>query len=120
MASVAPFARCGPMRAGVACAAFPFLKHPACDCRCGGCLSGLWRARHPGRSPLMNSQHQDDTERRASILIVDDTPGSRSLLAVMLANEGFDLRTAASGEEALAMIARSAPNLVLLDVVMPG
>jgi signal transduction histidine kinase len=68
----------------------------------------------------MSSLDDDDSTRRASILIVDDTRDSRNLLSLMLANEGFELRTAASGEEALAMIARSAPNLVLLDVVMPG
>ena len=38
----------------------------------------------------------------------------------MLAAEGFDLRTAVNGEEALAMVARQAPDLILLDVMMPG
>src|SRR4051812_11631014 len=78
------------------------------------------RARRPGRETCMSSQHDDDATRRADILIVDDTPASSNLLAVILANEGFELRTAASGEEALSMIAQSAPRLVLLDVVMPG
>lgn len=70
--------------------------------------------------PPLSSKTAEHTTRPASILIVDDSRDNRNLLAVMLGNEGFELLTAASGEEALAIIARSAPNLVLLDVLMPG
>ena len=45
------------------------------------------------------------TERPAQILIVDDDRHNRDVLEVMLADEGFELSTAASGEEALAMMA---------------
>ncbi len=38
----------------------------------------------------------------------------------MLTPEGFQLQTAASGEEALAIVAREPPDLVLLDIMMPG
>ena len=58
--------------------------------------------------------------RQARILIVDDEPQHRQLLEVMLAPEGFLLLTAASGEEALAMVAQQPPDLILLDVMMPG
>jgi signal transduction histidine kinase len=68
----------------------------------------------------MSMQRTDGAMQRPSILIVDDTRDSRNLLAVILSQEGYDLRSAASGAEALTMIAQSAPNLVLLDVVMPG
>jgi two-component system cell cycle sensor histidine kinase/response regulator CckA len=54
------------------------------------------------------------------ILIVDDEPLNRRLLEVMLAPEGFRLQTAATGEEALAIVARQPPDLILLDVLMPG
>jgi PAS domain S-box-containing protein len=57
--------------------------------------------------------------RSASILIVDNERLNRELLEVMLAPEGFRLLTAASGEEALAIVARQAPDLILLDVLMP-
>jgi len=56
----------------------------------------------------------------ARILIVDDERHNRKLLEVMLTPEGFLLTTAASGEEALDMVALEAPDLILLDVLMPG
>ena len=57
---------------------------------------------------------------RARILIVDDERHNRELLEVMLAPEGFRLPDRASGEEALAMVAQQPPDLILLDVMMPG
>ena len=56
----------------------------------------------------------------ARILIVDDERHNRQLLEVMLAQEGFQLRLASGGEEALAMVAAEQPDLILLDVMMPG
>ena len=60
------------------------------------------------------------TEQPTRILIVDDERHNRQLLEVMLAPEGFFLETAVSGAEALAMVAQHAPDLILLDVLMPG
>jgi signal transduction histidine kinase/DNA-binding response OmpR family regulator len=54
------------------------------------------------------------------ILIVDDEPHNRELLEVMLKPEGFLLLSAATGEDALAIVARQPPDLILLDVMMPG
>ena len=56
----------------------------------------------------------------AHILVVDDVPKNVKLLADVLAVRGYRVSTAASGEEALAAIAADAPDLVLLDVMMPG
>jgi PAS domain S-box-containing protein len=56
----------------------------------------------------------------ARILIVDDERRDRELLRVMLGQEGFSLLTANSGEDALAITAREQPDIVLLDVMMPG
>ena len=57
--------------------------------------------------------------RRARILIVDDERPNRDLLETMLAPEGFELLTAASGTEALTIAAQQLPDLILLDVMMP-
>ena len=56
----------------------------------------------------------------ARILIVDDERRNRQLLEVMLAPEGYLLQTAGGGEEALAVVARQPPDLILLDIMMPG
>jgi CheY-like chemotaxis protein len=58
--------------------------------------------------------------RPPRILIVDDEPKNRKLLEAMLAPEGFLFLTAASGAEALAILPGQAPDLILLDVMMPG
>src|SRR5580765_345007 len=62
----------------------------------------------------------DVADHPARILIVDDERHNRQLLEVMLAPEGFHLLTAASGEEALALVAQHPPDLILLDIMMPG
>jgi signal transduction histidine kinase/DNA-binding response OmpR family regulator len=59
-------------------------------------------------------------DRPACVLIVDDERANRDLLKVMLAPEGLLLLTASSGEEALALLAHQPPDLILLDVMMPG
>src|SRR5688572_12603791 len=62
----------------------------------------------------------DTGGRPARILIVDDDPHNKQLLDLILAAESFVVQTAASGEEALAMVAAEPPDLILLDVMMPG
>lgn len=54
------------------------------------------------------------------VLIVEDDAPVRRMLERSLGAEGFEVRSAADGGEALAMAERSAPDLVVLDVSMPG
>lgn len=54
------------------------------------------------------------------ILVVDDTPGNVKLLTDLLTVKGYEVATAESGNEALARIDADCPDLVLLDVMMPG
>jgi two-component system, sensor histidine kinase and response regulator len=56
----------------------------------------------------------------ATILIVDDTPANLSVLVDTLSEAGYQLMVAEDGEDALAQTERTQPDLVLLDVMMPG
>lgn len=56
----------------------------------------------------------------ARILIVDDTPLNLKLLQAKLAHEYYIVRTAENGLEALEMVEEEKPDLILLDVMMPG
>ncbi len=56
----------------------------------------------------------------ARVLVVDDVPPNVKLLEAKLTSEYFDVLTAFSGPEALEVIAREHPDIVLLDVMMPG
>lgn len=56
----------------------------------------------------------------SQILIVDDDFAARLQVRFTLENAGFSVLEAESGEDALAAVAAKAPNLILLDVVMPG
>ena len=54
------------------------------------------------------------------LLVVDDQPAIRHLLKEALAGEGYEVELAASGREALARVQERRPDLVLLDLKMPG
>ena len=60
------------------------------------------------------------TGSKATILVVDDEANNRNVMVAQLASEGSELVTSASGEEALELIDRRLPDLILLDVMMPG
>ena len=57
---------------------------------------------------------------QAKVLVVDDTPHNVKLLADLLGVKGYAVATAVNGEEALAKVASEKPDLVLLDIMMPG
>ena len=54
------------------------------------------------------------------ILVVDDSPTERSFLTDLLIKHGFSVSTAENGEEALLKVKADKPQLILMDVVMPG
>ena len=63
---------------------------------------------------MANSTHT------AHILVVDDDPNSREIVQTFLESRGYSVRTAANGEAALAAVQGQVPELILLDVMMPG
>ena len=54
------------------------------------------------------------------ILVVDDSPTERYFLTDVLIKHGFSVSTAENGEEALQKIKADMPQLILMDIVMPG
>lgn len=54
------------------------------------------------------------------ILVVDDEQNIRSLVASYLTSDGFDVVEASNGEEAIAAVSRRKPDLVVMDIRMPG
>lgn len=54
------------------------------------------------------------------ILIVDDNPQNLKLARVLLASEGYDVRTAADAEEALFVLESFEPRIILMDLQLPG
>ncbi|MDR9406368.1 MAG: sigma-54 dependent transcriptional regulator [Spiribacter sp.] len=57
---------------------------------------------------------------KANVLVVDDEPDIRGLVREILEDEGYSVATADSAAEARAMLQRQRPDLVLLDIWMPG
>jgi two-component system, OmpR family, KDP operon response regulator KdpE len=56
----------------------------------------------------------------AAILVVDDEPQIRRVMRTTLASHGYVIREATTGEEAVAAVRKERPDLILLDVNMPG
>ena len=54
------------------------------------------------------------------VLIIDDSTFARSSLRRYLQNEGYTIKEADSGEKAIEMVAQSSPDIITLDLLMPG
>jgi len=59
-------------------------------------------------------------KKHTCIMVVDDEPGVRKLLKRCLEPEGYDVITALDGNAALALMGKCQPDLVILDIMMPG
>jgi CheY-like chemotaxis protein len=57
---------------------------------------------------------------RRSILVVDDDPDVRGFIVEALEEQGYVVREAADGREGIAEVEREAPDLIVLDFIMPG
>jgi CheY-like chemotaxis protein len=54
------------------------------------------------------------------ILLVEDNPVNRRLAEFLLRSQGYDVRAAATGMEALEMLERERPDLIVMDIQLPG
>ena len=57
---------------------------------------------------------------KAKILIIDDEPSILSVVTAYLRSEGYDYRTAGDGQEGLSLVKTYKPDLILLDIMLPG
>ena len=56
----------------------------------------------------------------ATILVIDDEPGIRDLLDTLLGRKGYDVVLADSGQKGLEVFRRARPDVIVLDLKMPG
>ncbi|HUO62283.1 MAG TPA: response regulator [Terriglobales bacterium] len=71
-------------------------------------------------SRIQNGDDDGPARPRGDIMVVDDVADVREVLAEYLELKGFDVRQASSGEEGLEKVAESRPDVVLLDLGLPG
>jgi PAS domain S-box-containing protein len=70
--------------------------------------------------PLHKEKEMDEEGRKGSILIVDDTLPTIDLIRTVLEGQGYDVMVATSGEQTIKRAGLKTPDLILLDVLMPG
>ena len=71
------------------------------------------------RAPSAEVQHGGVSKQKTRVLVVDDEPNITELVSMALRYEGFEVRTAAAGREAISAVADFKPALVILDVMLP-
>lgn len=76
-------------------------------------IRGFIEESRAGASPVV-------ADHRGRVLVVDDEPLNVKLFKAKLATERYEVQVASSGAEALRLVAEQAPDLILLDIMMPG
>jgi two-component system, OmpR family, response regulator MtrA len=61
-----------------------------------------------------------DQKQRGRVLVVDDDTSLAEMLTIVLRNEGFDSRVCADGDDAIRVVREYRPDVVLLDLMLPG
>jgi CheY-like chemotaxis protein len=62
----------------------------------------------------------DDVKAKKRVMAVDDEPGILRILKISLRVLGYEVITAGSGKEALTLIENEKPDIILMDILMPG
>jgi CheY-like chemotaxis protein len=78
------------------------------------------KAKAPSRSAAARDDSPRAAEKSPRVLVVDDYTGAREVYARLLSASGYTIEVASSGEEAIEKAIVSQPDLVLMDLVMPG
>jgi two-component system, OmpR family, response regulator ResD len=83
-------------------------------------MNKLLRKRKPD-TPLEESNEMNEAgHSRGSVLVVDDEPTIREVVANYMRRAGYRARSARDGSEALSLAERDRPDIVILDLLMPG
>ena len=85
-----------------------------------GIVKKVFQPIHPSESDLNPIISIDGKITKATILIVDDNPNNVQLLKAVLTMRGFHILVAKNGFQALEKIKEELPDLILLDIMMPG
>lgn len=72
------------------------------------------------RQRILAEQQREQRRRQRAVLVVDDSPTVRKLVSLTLEKEGYRVSTAAEAVEAQQRIRDEVPDLILLDITMPG
>lgn len=72
-----------------------------------------------GRKTDKSLNSVESSTSAVTVLVVDDEPASRALCRDCLTRAGYEVREAENGKEALAAVAQSSPDVILMDVLMP-
>jgi len=83
-------------------------------------VRALERALQPPVKPSQARLTSEETSEEFSILVVDDDEEVRSLLLKFLSRRGYQVQTASNGPQALTLVEQEPPNLIILDMYMPG
>ena len=83
-------------------------------------VRALERALQPPVKPSQAHPTSEETSEGFSILVVDDDEQIRTLLLKFLSRRGYHVQTASNGSQALTLVEQAPPNLIILDMYMPG
>src|SRR5690606_2547266 len=74
----------------------------------------------PGRAVDARVGEGEEMAQSYRMLVIDDDPGLRDYLEALASSRGYQVFTAATGEEAIKSLDQTRPDLITLDLVLPG
>ena len=80
----------------------------------------LFKRTHPTRGPERRVNRRVIPSKGTTVLVVDDSGSARRLITGMLRQSGYRTLEAADGERGIALARSQRPNLIFMDVMMPG